>query len=423
MEAGVKARFFGSDADHDCQAPSEDVQCGRVGLWDWPGTLGNPGKSRRSVGKGNMNLRIYFPLFLLLPLANTTLLAKVWAPRTDIEIAALDLRTGKLAWTYRPPKLGDAHFEAYKQGLVAYPHYSGDDKTNPIFLDPETGVSIKEFQITSAQCVARSATFWPTPKILLDNGWTLSGFDPGNTQTLTFVDGEKRKAWEIKAGDYPDVVRCWRNWVFYAFSYLSDEGVLYAYQAGAVMPTWKVDLNKIVKGRREPLTRMIFQVIENVLYVEANEHIFAFEPSTGRLMWHRDLAKDIGVPFDGGFFGGGLNLAVFAKADNTLVVSFEKRVVALDLRTMTCLWHLGTRHFSALPLPDSASRKGVSLLWQESETTHPWTLHAVYCLATRMAGRTRHRVRFLIHGSAFSISNDSAIAAIVHGVGRFSRDP
>jgi outer membrane protein assembly factor BamB len=139
--------------------------------------------------------------------------------------------------------------------------------------------------------------------------------------------------------------------VFYAFSYLSDEGILYAYQAGKEEPNWAVDLNHIVKGRDKPLTRMIFQVIEDTLYLEANEHIVAFAPATGQLLWHMDLAKELNLPFYGGFFGGGLNLAVFTKLGDTLVVSFEKRVVAMDLKRKRCLWHLEPNTFPHCPFP------------------------------------------------------------------------
>lgn len=278
--------------------------------------------------------------------------ADSWAPKTDNEVAALDLRTGKVLWSQKPPKLSDAHFEVYAQGLVAYPHYDGSDKSHPIFLSPDKGALIRPFDTRSATCLARSATFWPGPRIELANGWILQGFKPGYTKTLKLVDGKSSQpVWTIRTGGYPHHVRCWRNFVYYAFSYMSDEGVLYACEAGGDRPTWTVDLNQIVKGRTKPLTRMIFQVIDDKLYLEANEHIFGFAPATGKVLWHKDLAKDLGLPFDGGFYGGGLNLAVFAKSGNILIVSFEKRVVAVDLETMRCLWHLEPDTFPHCPFP------------------------------------------------------------------------
>jgi len=88
-----------------------------------------------------------------------------------------------------------------------------------------------------------------------------------------------------------------------------------------------------------------------VLYLEANEHIFAFDPETGKLNWHKDLSKDLNLPFHGGFFGGGLNLAVFAKSGDILVISFERRVVGVDLKSMRCLWHLEPDTFPHCPFP------------------------------------------------------------------------
>ena len=273
-----------------------------------------------------------------------------FSPKTDNEVVALDLKTGKLLWTYKPDKLSDAHFEVHRQGLIVYPHYGGHTKTNPVFLDLKKGTPVTPFK-TNSVSLAKSATFWPGPEIRLSNGWILQGFSAGNTKTLKFVDQKTKKVWNIQTGGYPHQVRCWEDYVFYAFSYLSDKGVLYAYQAGRDKPSWTVDLNQIVKGRKRPLTRMIFQIIENVLYLEANEHVFAFEPRTGNLKWHKDLAKDLSLPFHGGFYGGGLNLAVFAKSGDTLVISFENRVVALDLKSMRCLWHLQPDTFPHCPFP------------------------------------------------------------------------
>ena len=247
-----------------------------------------------------------------------------FAPKTDNRVVALDLGTGAVLWEHKPKKLSDAHFEMHPGGLAAFPNYSGLDRKNPMFLEPKTGRVIKPFEIEGAP-VARSATFWPGPDIELRNGWKLHGFSPGNHKTLHFVDGEGEKVWKIETPSYPHQVRSWRNYVFYAYSYLSKEGVLYARKAGSERSTWELDLNEIVKGRKAPLTRMIFQVIDDVIYLAANEHIFAIEPETGKLLWHRDFAADLGVPYGGGFFGGGLNLAVFSKSGDTLVVGFENQ--------------------------------------------------------------------------------------------------
>ncbi len=170
--------------------------------------------------------------------------AMSFSPKTNNEIVALDLKSGKLLWTHKPDKLSDAHFEVHEQGLVVYPHYGGNTKTNAVFLDPEKGTPVTPFKTESAP-LAKSATFWPGPDIRLSNGWVLQGFSAGHTKTLTFVDKNRKKVWSIKTGGYPHQVRCWKDYVLYAFSYLSAEGVLYAYRAGQDKPSWTVDLNQI----------------------------------------------------------------------------------------------------------------------------------------------------------------------------------
>ena len=50
------------------------------------------------------------------------------------------------------------------------------------------------------------------------------------------------------------------------------------------------------------------------------------------------------------FYGGGLNLAVFAKDGNVLIV-LEQRVVAIDLKEGKYLWHLEPDTFPKCPFP------------------------------------------------------------------------
>jgi outer membrane protein assembly factor BamB len=276
-----------------------------------------------------------------------------WPAKTDNEILCLDLRTGRSLWEYKPEKLGDAHFELYTDGLIAYPHYDGLDRSKPIFLDIKTGHPIRPFDQNSKHLQAKSAVFWPGPEVVLENGWRLSGFKPGNSQALTFRDAVgAADVWTIETRGYPHEVRSWKDFILFAFSSYSDkEGILYAYHTGAKKPTWTVDLNRIVKGRKPPLTRMIFQIIDDTIYLEADEHIFALVPASGKLLWHRDLASDLGLQFAPDFYGGALNLAVFAKDGSVLVVSFERRVVAIDLSEGKYLWHFEPDTFPECPFP------------------------------------------------------------------------
>ena len=190
-----------------------------------------------------------------------------------------------------------------------------------------------------------------TSEVVLESGWRLSDFKPGYEKSLTFRDSANpAKIWKIETQNAWPVIRSWKNFVFIGPDYLCHDGILNAYQGGATKPTWAVDLNAIVKGRKPPLNRMICQLIEDTIYLEADEHIFAINPSSGRLLWHRDLATDLGLQF-GGFYGGGLNLAVFAKDGNVLVISFERRVVAIDLNEGKYLWHLEPDTFPECPFP------------------------------------------------------------------------
>jgi outer membrane protein assembly factor BamB len=309
--------------------------------------------------------RLRLTLLCSLLLAPLAARASTFTPKTDNEIVAVDLRTGKLLWSFKPAKLSDAHFEVYRRGVVVFPSYSGDDQNSPLYLDPRTGKRVGTFPTRPRDLLARSATFHPPEKIRLRNGWRLSGFSPGNSKSLDFVDRRGKKVWSIDTRGYPHRVASWKNVVFWAISYLSKDGVLHAHRAGQRRPLWSVDLNAVVNRtmpkrkrpryhgriRAYPLTRMIFQVIDGVLYVNANEHVFAFDPATGKLRWHRDLARQLRLRYHPDFFGGALNLAVFAKSGSVLVVSFEKRVVALDLAHNRCLWHLEPDTFPHCPFP------------------------------------------------------------------------
>jgi len=282
---------------------------------------------------------------------------KSFREKVDNEIVCLDLRTGRQFWNYKPGTLSDAHFELYPDGLIAYPHYGGSDRSKPIFLDVNTGHPIPPFARIANRLQAKSAVFWPHPPVVLENGWRLSGFKPGYAKTLTFRDGGRSdgahatEIWKIEPRGYPHVVRSWKDLGFYAYDYLSDEGILYAYRAGAKTPTWTVDLNSIVKGRKWPLTSMKFQIIEDTIYLEADEHIFGFAPASGNLLWHRDLAADLSLHFEPDICGGAADAAVFAKDGNVLVVSFERRVVAIDLKQGKYLWHLEPDTFPETPFP------------------------------------------------------------------------
>jgi hypothetical protein len=69
------------------------------------------------MGYDERMFRIPASIVLVLVLG-TIALAHQWPPRTDSEVAALDLKTGKVLWVHKPQLLGDAHFEVFAEGLV-----------------------------------------------------------------------------------------------------------------------------------------------------------------------------------------------------------------------------------------------------------------------------------------------------------------
>lgn len=135
------------------------------------------------------------------------------------------------------------------------------------------------------------------------------------------------------------MITSWKNFIFFRFEY-SDGELLYAYEAGKQEPCWIFNPNKIVEEYNIGFGRITFQVIEDVIYSNVKEHIFGLNPKDGKLLWYRNLAKDLGLKFSPDFFGGGLELATFTKSKNILIISFERRIVAIDISNSQYLWHL-----------------------------------------------------------------------------------
>lgn len=284
-------------------------------------------------------------------------------PKTDNRIVALDARTGELIWEHVPDTLSDAHFEMHAGGLVAFPHYDGTDRTTPLYFDPATGAALEPFAIEEGAHLDRSMVFWPLPPVKFDNGWSLEGFDPGNTKDMNFyaeVDGERRLRWSLRHRDWQHWVASSGNMLFYSKSYLSDNGRICAHRVGEDLPSWVVDLDKIVPGQKTKLHRPIYDVIDGELIVVAQHHVFAFEPESGRLLWRFDLAEELGVEgktsdWDTGvnpeFFGGALSLGVVAREGDLLVVSYELKTLVLDLEEQEVLWHMTPATFPHCPFP------------------------------------------------------------------------
>jgi outer membrane protein assembly factor BamB len=276
--------------------------------------------------------------------------AKEYAPRTDLEIVALDDANGAVRWAHTEGLVSNAHFELYPKLLVAYPHYDQRDHSNPIFLDPATGKTTADSRTSTSVLVARSWSQWPDAAVVLANGWELTGFSPGNTKDLSFEHAGK-VMWTLHALDYPEHVLAVRNLAFYTYGYLTNQAMIFAHEAGAKTPAWTIDFNAVLKpARREH--RVAMQLLDGTLFAQVGAHVFAIDPATGKIAWHTDAAAAAGLHYQPDLFGGALDVAVFTKDKDVLVVCYENRVLALSATTGKLLWNLAPDTFphTAFPL-------------------------------------------------------------------------
>lgn len=256
---------------------------------------------------------------------------------TDNRIAALDARTGQVIWIYTLEELNYAHFELHEETLVVFPNYEGNDRSDAFYLETLNGEPTSAPPQGSTP-LTKSDTFQPLPEIRLSNGWELFGFNSGYDRSLNFMDPTGNGiAWSIQTSGYPTQIAAYEDTVFWAFSFYVDEAVLYAYRAGESQSLWTFDVNSQVSAQ-PPLNRPFPHVMEDDLFLGANEHIFELDPRTGQVRHHWDLVNLLGLPFEPNFYDGGLNLAVFARDDRTMVVSYEARLVAIDRESRDVLW-------------------------------------------------------------------------------------
>ena len=285
----------------------------------------------------------------------TSAAAKSFVPRTDLEIVAFDAKTGAEMWSFKGPPLANAHFELYPGVLVAYPHYNQADKSAPIVLDAKTG---KPTRKTRRQLVASSSAQWIKTPAVLANGWRAERFRPGYTKEVELVDPKTRKvAWRIDPAHYPEYVRAYKDVLLIAYGYLTDEAVVFAYKTGAAKPAWTIDFNQLLgkpSKKKDPqrLGRVVLHVIGDVLYAQTGEHVFAIAPRTGKILWRLDAAAALKIRYQPDLYGGALDVAVFSRDGDTLVVAFEKRVLAVHAQTGRLVWSIEPDSFphTAFPL-------------------------------------------------------------------------
>ncbi len=283
--------------------------------------------------------------------------AEDFLPRHDLEVIAVDARTGAVRWTRDVGRLSNAHFELYPGVLVVYPHYDLRDKSSAKFLDAATGQLVRARRAGAKRIKASSGQWRGQPPIVLANGWRLD-FRSGNTKDLAFVDPKRRAvAWTIPQTRYPEIVLAHGDLVLVTHGYLTDEAILFAHRAGSSSAAWTVDFNVLLgkptaKKALDRLGRVQIQVVDDTLYAQTGEHVFAIEPGTGKILWRVDLASALGVPYRPGLYGGALDMAVFSRDGDVVVAALENRVVALRASTGDILWSMppDTFPYTAFPL-------------------------------------------------------------------------
>lgn len=282
--------------------------------------------------------------------------ATSFQPQDLYAVVSLDARSGEHQWTHYPEKLSSAKSELYSGYLLVNGTIDtvSPSTTFTVGLDPTTG-TLKTAPASLGNKLAVSDT-WAQPPVQLDNGWKLS-FDPGNSETLDFLDAQGNKTWTIQPGGYPEIVTSWHDTVFYEMSF-PQETIVYAYEAGAMQPKWTFDPRTLVTVTEEPVDRLHFKVSEDDFYVGLHQHLFLLDPATGMVKKQWDLAQLTGVPFTAdsftteAFFHGGLEMATISINQETVVLAFEGQIVALDRPSGDYLWHAdpGTLPYAPFPL-------------------------------------------------------------------------
>lgn len=314
-------------------------------------------------------------IFTLLVAACGTMRATTFKEKTDNGIICLDLFTGEELWSHWPSTLSDAHFELHESALIAFPHYDRTERTDPIVLDPRTGVVLSVNAPPTAEVLARSQPFWPPPDVRLENGWRLVNFSPGNTTTIEFSDPRSGKiVWSIPSDGYPNGCTSSRDTIFIATKDSSEEPVVRAFLAGANDPLWTVR-SKALTPRETPY-ELDLHIQQERLFVQSRYHVFELSKESGSPLLHLDLCKDLNLTA-GDFFRGGVSTAAFADAGAILLLSFENRTVAYHLQSQRYLWHLEPGTFPEIPFP--AARNGRVWLTagqnRKLHRVHHWTDH------------------------------------------------
>ncbi len=275
------------------------------------------------------------------------LLAVAWPRRAwswtyrlpeDNMVAAWDLRTGELLWSYAPERLSFGELELRSGRLVVTPHV-GYERRPVVYLEPKTGKPAAEPPSSTPSNLDPASV--PTAPLKLENGWELVGFRPGYGKELTFQASTGRKVWTLKLPTFPHSVAAWQNTVFWAAGPYDGELVVCAHDAGQAAPKWTFSPREVLAYPRERWEAALL-VLEDDLYVGVRQYLFSLDPSAGTVRFRRDLAVATGIAFRGSeeaFFRGGIGEPQLIGDTTTLAVVYEGRVVAIDRAKQSVLWH------------------------------------------------------------------------------------
>lgn len=293
-----------------------------------------------------MKSSIIVATFAIAMLVTASAQATSFAPRYDLQVVARDLRTGQQVWRHVPPRLRGADKWLLPGGLFLRQYE--DNENNLLFLDPESGQSIAPFDWQ-----AQLPAVGKREEIILSNGWTLVNFRSGTSKTLEFFDSTSTRTpvWTLDPNTYPHEVVAWEDYVYWTRSYLSGDGIIHAHKAGSSTPTWTVNLNDLVEPRPQSLKRMKLTVHRNTLFVQSDEQIFGLHPRNGALWFRYDLATDLRLNFRPDFWRGGVPVAGLQVTGDVLLIAYECRVIAIDMKSHRYLWHLAPDSFPYKPRP------------------------------------------------------------------------
>ena len=229
--------------------------------------------------------------------------ADSWVLRTNLEIAAIMPVSGYAMWSYKPPRLGAARIDLYKQGLVVTPDKEGTHREKTIYLDPKKGWAIRSFA----------------------RGKPLASSNPRSAPPVVLAKG-----WDLKmVGDN------------------GGEG-LSVYRAGESSPVWSLNFEGLgdASDIRNPGINM--KVVGETLFLRRHATLYALDPQTGKALWHVDMAKELNLKRSD-FSPEMVFSNQFAHVGNTLLLIFDSRIVAFDLTTRKVSWQMETDSFPSIP--------------------------------------------------------------------------